>query len=187
MADELTSRASRRPSKFSDCITGNELDKLDSVINKETNITVNEDPIKHLQGDAKTNNVSFKTTRIDVWKAVIINYFGKSKTNVNNQKTGCVIKTSFDTESDKNNTVKINLFNTGSVVIQGAKCTKFADLFLDKLRYDCNNFTACLTESDDVHQTEVKSVINPSEATGKLETKILQKYARFSTCYKIID
>ena len=127
-----------------------------------------------MQEDGKTNNVSFKTTRINVWKAVIINYFGKSKTNVNNQKTGCVIKTSFDTESDKNNTVKINLFNTGSVVIQGAKCTKFADLFLDQLRYDCNIFTACLTESDDVHQTEVKTVINPSEAAETSETEILQ-------------
>ena len=78
------------------------------------------------------------------------------------------------TESDKNITVKINLFNTGSVVIQGAKCTKFADLFLDQLRYDCNIFTACLTESDDVHQTEVKTVINPSETTE-------------TSCYKLID
>jgi hypothetical protein len=85
-----------------------------------------ETPTKHEQVDGKNNNVSFKTTRTDVWKNSIIDYFGISITNVQSQKTG---KVTSDLNNQRNSSVKVNLFYSGAVVIQGAKCSKFTEFF----------------------------------------------------------
>jgi hypothetical protein len=93
---------SRTPSKLSECITGVELDQVcNESLEMENENIINEKAVKHLQCDGKINNVTFKTLRIQLWKSVLVNYFGKSKTNVQTQKTGVVIKVIFDTEKEK--------------------------------------------------------------------------------------
>lgn len=59
-------------------------------------------------------------------KKTIISHFGQSKTTL--LKEGSVIKVSCDINTDK------NFFNTGSVVIQGAKCTAFSDQYFTTLK-----------------------------------------------------
>jgi hypothetical protein len=82
--------------------------------------------------------VSFKTTRTDFWKNSIIDYFGITNTNVQSQKTGYVIKVTLDLNNERNNSVKVNLFHSGAVVIQGAKCSKFTDNFFHLLKHKCD-------------------------------------------------
>ena len=130
MAGETTARVSKLPNRYSDCITGYELDELENDIRSECL----ESPIKHEQVDGKTNNVTFKTTRTDAWKNAIIDYFGKPNTNVQYQKSYDVIKVTFELENEQPNSVKINLFHSGSVVIQGAKCANFSDSFFHSLK-----------------------------------------------------
>jgi hypothetical protein len=124
---ENSNRVSRPPSKLSECITGVELNQVcNESLEMENENFIYEKAVKHLQCDGKINNVTFKTLRIQLWKSVLVNYFGKSKTNVQTQKTGVVIKVIFDTKKEKkNNSVKINMYESGSVVIQGAKAQYF--------------------------------------------------------------
>ena len=125
----------------------------------ENDNIIYENPVKHLQCDGKINNVTLKTLRIQLWKSVLVNYFGKSKTNVQTQKTGVVIKVIFDTEKEKNNSVKINMYD--SVVIQGAKCTVFSDAFFHKLKQECDNKNSEKgnhISTEDLHQTAVKVI-----------------------------
>ena len=161
---ENSNRVSRSPSKLSECITGVELDQIcNESLEMENDNIIYENPVKHLQCDGKINNVTLKTLRIQLWKSVLVNYFGKSKTNVQTQKTGVVIKVIFDTEKEKNNSVKINMYD--SVVIQGAKCTVFSDAFFHKLKQECDNKNSengNHISTEDLHQTAVKVIDNQS-------------------------
>ena len=76
------SRRTRTPSKFNDCLTGDELDFVMNEGSTETgappDLTDNielEVPIFHAQSDGKTNNVTFKTNRIEQWKESIVSFF----------------------------------------------------------------------------------------------------------------
>ena len=140
MADK-EHRESKQPNRYQDCLLGEDLDELldngdPTALQNPDEVTDHEKPQKHLQVDGKTNNVSFKTDRIKVWKAVIINHFGKTKTNIQPRRAGEVFKVTFDT----NSSVKINIFDSGSVVIQGAKCVVFADTFFNSLKFECDKY-----------------------------------------------
>ena len=39
-----------------------------------------------------------------------------------------------------NSSVKMNIFDSGSVVIQGAKCVVFADTFFNNLKFKCDKY-----------------------------------------------
>ena len=82
------------------------------------------------QVDGKTNNVTFKTNRIDQWKDTIQSFFGESKSCM--LKRGSVIKVTFDIKG-KTYLVKINFYKPGSMVLEGAKCTKFTEKYLGTL------------------------------------------------------
>lgn len=64
-----SSRVSKPPSKFSDCLMGVDFDKMfeDKPVNDPSKIEI---AVEHPQCDGKTNNVTFKTSpsRIDLWK-----------------------------------------------------------------------------------------------------------------------
>jgi hypothetical protein len=112
---ENSNRVSRPPSKLSECITGVELNQVcNESLEMENENFIYEKAVKHLQCDGKINNVTFKTLRIQLWKSVLVNYFGKSKTNVQTQKTGVVIKVIFDTEKEKKTILlKLTCMNRG--------------------------------------------------------------------------
>lgn len=98
-----TTRTHRRPAKFEECITG---DDLDEVVNSdEESVTV------HRQCDGKINNITFKieAENIDTWKPGIVTFFGESRTTLLNSNR--VVKINYDTK----NWVKFNFFDTGSV------------------------------------------------------------------------
>ena len=140
MADK-EHRESKQPNRYQDCLLDEDLDELldngdPTALQNPDEVTDHEKPQKHLQVDGKTNNVSFKTDRIKVWKAVIINHFGKTKTNIQPRRAGEVYKVTFDS----NSSVKINIFDSGSVVIQGAKCVVFADTFFNNLKLKCDKY-----------------------------------------------
>ncbi|CAC5397837.1 unnamed protein product [Mytilus coruscus] len=131
--ESSSSRVSKPPSKFSDFLMVDDFDKMfeDQPVNDPSKIEI---AVEHPQSDGKTNNVTFKTSpsRIELWKKTIISHFGQSKTIL--LKEGSVIKVTCDINTDKNCSIKINFFNTGSVVIQGAKCTAFSDQYFSKLK-----------------------------------------------------
>ena len=125
-------RKTKNPAKFDDCIVGDEFEDL-FTDNKNEASSI-ESPIVHRQIDGKVNNVSFKTVpdRIEIWKRTVLQYFSPNKTTV--LKEGAVIKIVCDLVSDKNCTIKINFYKSGSVVIQGANCEKFSELHFQKLK-----------------------------------------------------
>ena len=71
----------------------------------------------------------------------------------------------FDTEKEKNNSVKMNMHDSGSVVIQGAKCTVFSDAFFHKLKQECDNKNSEKgnhISTEDLHQMAVNVIDNQS-------------------------
>lgn len=170
---ETSGREIRPPSKFSECLVGEELELIYNETFVPENDTEYEKPVKHPQVNRKTNNVTFKTMRAQTWKSVITNYFGISKTNTVVQRTGTVIKVVFDTDVEKNITAKVNIYESGSVVMQGAKCTTFADMFFDKLKSECDLFdnqkVNCIT--DNVHQTKAK-ILEDSQISDTTITNV---------------
>ena len=78
----------------------------------------------------------FKTNRIDQWKDTILSFFGEFKSCI--LKGGSVIKVTFDIKG-KSYVVKINFYKTGSVVLQGAKCTKFTEMYFGTLKSRLKN------------------------------------------------
>ena len=156
------------PAKLLDCITGEDLDniiKVGDIDNDQLEV-----PLKHLQANGQTNNVSFKTLRNEKWKDAILAYFGPSKTSL--MKGGSVIKVTFDTETEVNCTAKINIYKTGSIVIQGQQCVYFADTFfsLIKNQLDDNNNTLDKNANItfDMEETiPMKTVIDQSDSKEK--------------------
>jgi len=141
------SRETKRPSKFRDCLTGDEIDYIFKNSNDNEQL---EKPVHCLQVDGKTNNVTFTTfpERIEAWKNAIVNYFGEDKTTL--LKEGSIIKIICDCGDANNCTIKVNTYKSGSIVIQGAKCVKFSDLFFSALK-------------DKVHESLVNSAANRSK------------------------
>ena len=138
MADK-EHRESKQPNRYQDCLCRDDLDELldqgdPTALQNSDEVTDYKKPQKHPQVDGKTNNVSFKTNIIKIWKAVIVSHFGKTKTNIQPRRAGEVYKVTFDT----NSSVKINIFDSGSVVIRGAKCVVFADTFFNNLKFKCD-------------------------------------------------
>ena len=84
----------------------------------------------HNQIDGETNNVYFKTlsSRIEVWQNSKKSFFGNEKTPT--IKNGTEVKITCDIEADKNCLNKVKFYKTGSVVIQGAKCTHVSNTSL---------------------------------------------------------
>ncbi|CAC5362966.1 unnamed protein product [Mytilus coruscus] len=60
-------------------------------------------------------------------------YFGPEK-KTTSMKDGAVVKIVCDFENDKNCSIKVSFYKTGSVVKQGSECVKFSDTFFQKLR-----------------------------------------------------
>ena len=120
-------------------ILGEELEGLNSHNSVESSNPDIEVPIEHIQGDRKTNNVSFETTpdRIEKWKQAVSSYFGDSK--VSTLKSGATLKVSLDSDDDKNGCVKINFYKTGSVVILGTKCSTFNEMYFSELKLRVDN------------------------------------------------
>ena len=84
------SRETKCPSKFRDCVTGDEIENIFRDIIDNNNL---EQPLHCKQIDGKTNNVTFTTLpdRIEIWKNAIHRYFGKEK-STSSLKSGTVIK-----------------------------------------------------------------------------------------------
>lgn len=110
------------PAKYDACQTE---DEIDSALQ-------NIEPTEHLQCDGKINNVSFHIPQenIDLWKSAVVNYFGEHNTSV--LKSSNVIKTKVNADRVEAS-VKINFYQTGSVVIQGIHCAKFKDKYFKDL------------------------------------------------------
>jgi len=124
--DSSSSRTSKVPAKLQDCIIGIDIDNA---------IENYENPLAHQQCDGHTNNITFKTDCVDTWKNVVLSYFGEGKAQVIKENQSLtVIKVSFSDDSKQNLTVKINIFSSGSVVIQGAKCTVFKSRYFQSLK-----------------------------------------------------
>jgi hypothetical protein len=111
-----------------------------------------------------------------VWRDVLVEHFSTSKTSVQKQSKKTVVKITFDTEHEQNVTVKVNLFDTGSVNIQGLKCSTFTDHFFEYLEAECNSHCEKTSpkkllyrskSSDDLH-------ISPN---AKAETPVSKSHA----------
>ena len=168
------SREIKTPLKFHDCFTG---DEIDDICKDSKTITIMEMiSEKHQchQINGKTNTVTFITLpdRIELWKNAVLHSFGVRKTTL--LKDGTVIKIICDCGDDKNCSIKINFYKTGSVVIQGAKCVQFSDLYFrplkDKVhetavRSDLNNSVQCDTNDSDLNldRTKVQGDTNHSD------------------------
>lgn len=158
-SDTPARRQHKTPSKFNDCILGEELNSHTSV-NDPSDIEV---PIVHEQSDGKTNNVSFKIMpqRIEKWKQSVKSYFGDSKISTLNK--GAVLKVLFDSDSqdEKNKSVKMNFYKSGSVVIQGPRCSDFCDRYFNELKLRVDNSAPVADTIIDVEETIPKTVESP--------------------------
>ncbi|CAG2194614.1 unnamed protein product [Mytilus edulis] len=124
-------REIKPPLKFQNCVTGNEFDECTDINsnNKYTDCQL-EEPMPCHQVNGKTNNVTFRTLPEKIEPCATFwnrkNYLLKGKT---------VIKILCDCGTDKNCTIKINFYKTGSVVIQGAKCVQFSETYFETLKH----------------------------------------------------
>ncbi|XP_071139807.1 uncharacterized protein [Mytilus edulis] len=144
------SRQVKPPSKLSDCFTGDEIDNIidDATINIEQHESRDETPIIHDQCDGKTNNVSFKTNRANIWKKSIYSYFE----HCSELKDGATIKIQCKGNNpDETIGVKFNFYKSGMVTIQGAKCKVFTSKYFETLKVIVNQNAA--NSEDECKQT----------------------------------
>ncbi|CAG2192386.1 unnamed protein product [Mytilus edulis] len=114
------------PAKFDDCVTGGEIDNA---------IKNNKNSLIHKQCDGRTNNVTFKTEHTEVRKNVLLSYFGYDASHlIKDVGNPSVIKVTPTDESGTVFHIKINIYKTGSIVIQGAKCAKFEEKYFQILK-----------------------------------------------------
>ena len=158
----MAERGAKAPERFRDCVVGDELEMLHEQ--NETHKDL-ENPIKHEQIDGKTNNVTFVTTRGEKWKEAILQYFGPSKASA--IKSGSVIKVVCDMDTDKECTIKINFYKSGSVVIQGQKCTDFSDVYFDTLKEKVNSLDLNNNAIGDIdlEETDPKTLLTSNDNT----------------------
>lgn len=97
--------------------------------------------------------MSFKTSNVSGWIETILEHFGPSlATSLNDGK---VVKVLYEANKAMN-AIKINFYDTYSVVIQGAKCALFADTYSQILK-------------NKVNQTEIKSFMTEDESRPPLD------------------
>ena len=91
-----------------------------------------EKPLIHQQCDGKTNNITFKTQHIDLWKQTILSYFE----NATPQNDGSTIKITCKSGETPDQTlnIKVNFYKSGMVVIQGSKCSVFESNYFNLLK-----------------------------------------------------
>ncbi|CAC5355282.1 unnamed protein product [Mytilus coruscus] len=122
----MSSRLTKPPAKFDDCVTGGEIDNA---------IKNNENLLIHKQCDGRTNNVTFKTEHTEEWKNVLLSYFGNDASHlIKDGGNPSVIKVTPTDESGTVFQIKINIYKTGSIVIQGAKCVLFEEKYFQILK-----------------------------------------------------
>ena len=142
-----SSRETKPSSKFADCIVGDDLEDIFEDSFTDTNSDY-EMPVVHHQIDGKINKVSLRTlhTNIELWTHTVISFFGKENTTI--LKDGKVLKVICDLENTRNNSIKINFYKTGAVVIQRAKCSQFNKTFFYKLKNKVDNKEQEYTEEN---------------------------------------
>ena len=98
--------------------------------------------------------------RIEKWKQAVKSYFGDSKISTLNK--GAVLKVLFDSDSqdEKNKSVKMN-YKSGSVVIQGPRCSDFCDRYFNELKLRVDNSAPVADTIIDVEETIPKTVESP--------------------------
>ena len=154
----MSGRESRAPSKFNDFIMNE----------RDTNKTT---PIEHLQCDGKTNNVTFNTSNTDVWVNVLNDFF-KGKTTRISINGGCCLKVNYD----KRDSVKINIYNSGKICVQGQKCVEFSKRFYDNILAKVN---AVIDQSaSPCTNSNVISEINNDNSNDSDENTNLKQLAR---------
>ena len=82
----------------------------------------------------------------------VISFFGKENTTI--LKDGKVLKVICDLENTRNNSIKINFYKTGAVVIQRAKCSQFNKTFFYKLKNKVDNKEQEYTEENKQNSTK---------------------------------
>ena len=122
-------------------------------------------PVVHHQIDGKINNVSFRTlpTNIELWTNTVISFFSKENTTV--LKDGAVLKVICDLENTRNNSIKINFYKTGAVVIQGSTCSQFNKIFFNKSKNKVEN-----------KEEEYREENKLSKSTNTAQNKILESH-----------
>lgn len=139
---------------------------------------------------------------------MLLEYFDSSKTSVQKLSKKTVVKVVFDTEHEKSLNVKVNLFDTGSVNIQGLKSATFTDCFFDALKLECDNYCEkthpkkllCKSKSSDdlLLSPNVKVVTparksctlgtpGPKEKATALSKSIESKFADIQTALTTVD
>ena len=162
-------RQTKAPAKLQDCFVG---DDIDRAINNAV-----ENPTDHEQCDGKTNNVSFSTDAIGLWKKAILTHFPDKAEVIKADDIVTVVKVPAD------QTVKINLYETGSVVIQGAKCKDFRAKNFEKLKQTVDNFrTPSESQNIDDEITDPKSTF--SNADPLSVTQVGQETRKNDECDK---
>ena len=142
-------RSTKLLSKFDDCVTGQELDR---VMDNEIE-TKEGEPITHLQVDGKTNNITFKTQDTELWKSALVSHFGS---NTQMLKNNSVVKISYD----GCHVVKVNFYDTGSVNIQGATCTTFYNTYFSTIDAKVKTIKRDNIAADDIHVSESHAAID---------------------------
>ena len=130
----------------------------------------NENPMVHEQIDGHTNNVSFKTDCIHTWKQVILAHFEADQVKVIKDDTQVTVsKVSLNEgQGHASLSVKINIYNTGSVVIQGSKCQVFYNKYFNILKELVHNFqdTQDTSQSEDNFQ-DIQDISQTEETNFK--------------------
>ncbi|XP_061193707.1 uncharacterized protein LOC133201934 [Saccostrea echinata] len=154
------------PAKYNEYIVGSEID-----LDEQETV-----PKEHPQWDGKTNNVTFHIAReiIPAWKKAVLEFFNEKKTTVTTSDICCVIKVFFDYEGSDNNSVKINFYQSGSVVIQGIKCVQFKDKYFASLNQMAQNLNE-IQESSVVDDAEVHECDDNSSQGSEMNDTLLEQ------------
>lgn len=175
----MSSRESKPSSKYDDCVTGSDLENALELENTHGESESNfETPVPHKQIDGKTNNVSFTTSpdRLEQWKSALINFFGKDSTTT--MKNGTVVKIISDFDNSKN-TIKVNFYKSGSVVIQGAKCMQFSDTFFQQIKDYVDHKNGC--ENDCTKDNHDDTVVEDTSITFAKKLAVNEDMRKTST------
>ena len=173
-----SSTRTRKPnSKYSDCVTGTDLDE--AIIGKKP-------PSVHKQINGEINNIVFETKHLNTWKEVLLSHFGKEKAHIN--ENGDVIKILYNEED----TVNFNFYNTGKVNIQGATCNCFYEKNFENLKALVENELAkkvnVPTQEKELVNNEITAIKTVDcEETTNQSTVIKTVENNESTAIKTID
>lgn len=164
-------RETRLSTTLKDYVTGNEIDNIleyDKPQPTCDNNIENINPLAHVQCNGLTNNVTFSTEHINTWKTVIMSYFDNKAELIKQTETLQVIRIKFKDNSNKEYVVKFNLYSSGSVVLQGAKCRLFEDEYLQILK---DLVEKDLRNEDNLENTKINDLMNDSCDNGNATTR----------------